>query len=172
VIGGATYEGAFLSLRAVAISFVLIVSFVPTSAEGRAIALTNMQDTSGPGQGAHFLLGGTTIHNSRSFLDMIQDAASQFPASITRPPQSNTTTPLQLGVTPVQDRGTATTSSEGGANSFFSSNGASRLDRGISLGPGSLLDPGRLGEVTENAKDIASGLFGRLRGAVDGISLQ
>jgi hypothetical protein len=39
-------------------------------------------------------------------------------------------------------------------------------------GQGSILDPGRLGEVTENAKDIATGLFGRLRGAVDGISLQ
>ncbi|UZJ52979.1 hypothetical protein CBS101457_002299 [Exobasidium rhododendri] len=138
MIGGATYE------------------------EGRAVALANLQDTSGPGQGAHFLLGGTTIHNSKSFLDMIQNAASRFPSSITRPPLSNQPA-LNLGVTPVRSSEDRITS----AFSSFGGNGAGSLS-----GQGSILDPGRLGEVRENAKDIASGLFGRLRGAVDGISLQ
>lgn len=130
------------------------------------MALANLQDSTGPGQGAHFLLGGTTIHNSRSFLDMIQDAAAQFPSSITRPPQSSgqsNAPALNLGVGPVQAR--SSTAPDGATPSF--SSGAVPLS-----GQGSLLDPGRLGEVTENARDIASGLFGRLRGAVDGISLQ
>lgn len=138
-----------------------LLCFTLLESEGRAVALANVQDISGPGQGAHFLLGGTTIHNSKSFLDMIQDAASRFPSSITRPPQQSNhqnTPSLNLGITPVRSSG----ESSSGFASF--SNGG--------VGQGSILDPGRLGEVTENAKDIASGLFGRLRGAVDGISLQ
>jgi len=140
---------------------------ITLSAEGRTVALANMQDTSGPGQGAHFLLGGTTIHNSKSFLDMVQDAASRFPSSITRPPQSQSNIPnLNLGITPVRP------SSDGTSSSSFAPFG-NGTGGGVALsGQGSILDPGRLGEVTENAKDIASGLFGRLRGAVDGISLQ
>lgn len=137
-------------------------SFFPLI-EARTVALTNAQDSNGPGQGAHFLLGGTTIHNSKSFLDMIQDAASRFPSSITRPPQNTQSNgpALNLGITPVKTREIP--------NPFASSEGG----RGVNFsGQGSVLDPGRLSEVTENARDIASGLFGRLRGAVDGISLQ
>lgn len=150
----------------------------PTIAEARTIALLNAQDSNGPGQGAHFLLGGTTIHNSKSFLDMIQDAASRFPSSITRPPQNtSTTTPtLNLGIAPVRQGqgGTASSIPNPFASSSSSSPFTSEGGRGVLAlsGQGSILDPGRLGEVTENARDIASGLFGRLRGAVDGISLQ
>lgn len=127
------------------------------------MALTNMQDSTGAGQGAHFLLGGTSIHNSQSFLDMIQDAASVFPSSITRPPQSSHSNgpSLNLGIAPIRaaDRENSSVAAGSGA--------------GVALsGQGSILDPGRLGEVTENARDIATGLFGRIRGAVDGISLQ
>lgn len=117
-----------------------------------------MQDSTGPGQGAQFLLGGTTVHNSKSFLDMIQEAAAAFPSSITRPPQNTQSNgpSLNLGIVPVR------LSRDGNGNAT-----------GVSIsGQGSILDPGRLGEVTENAKDIATGLFGRIRGAVDGIHLQ
>lgn len=122
--------------------------------------MLNAQESTAAGQGAHYLLGGTTIHNSKSFLDMIQDAASRFPSSITRPPTSASNAPsLNLGIAPVRARE--------GESTFSGNTGGVVLS-----GQGSILDPGRLGEVTENARDIASGLFGRLRGAVDGISLQ
>lgn len=149
-----------------------------TYEEARTVALLNSQDASGPGQGARFLLGGTTVHNSRSYLDMVQDAAAHFPSTITRPPLANSTSTgsgpsLNLNIGPVQ-------LAVGGRNSTGHADGRPSSDanqRGgggpIALsGAGGLLDPGRVGEAAESARDMASGLFGRLRGAVDNISLQ
>lgn len=149
-----------------------IASTVFASAEARNVAMLNAQDTAGVGQGARFLLGGTTVHNSRSFLDMVQDAAARFPGSIARPPAAaisasaggggNNASALNLSIGPVQlavgGRGGGRTSSAGGGG-------------GAPGGAGGLLDPGRVGEAAEGARDLAQGLFGRLRGAVEHISL-
>ncbi|KAK7469403.1 vacuolar protein sorting-associated protein 45 [Stygiomarasmius scandens] len=68
MIGGATYE------------------------EARTIALFNQQAAPTTGSsvaasaGTRVLLGGTCIHNSSSYLEMIRTAAEKFPASVYEPP--------------------------------------------------------------------------------------
>ncbi|KDQ62502.1 hypothetical protein JAAARDRAFT_121394 [Jaapia argillacea MUCL 33604] len=69
VIGGATFE------------------------EARTIALLNQELASGGGQagvtsaaGTRLLLGGTCLHNSASYVEMIRSAAATFPASVYDPP--------------------------------------------------------------------------------------
>lgn len=81
VIGGTTYE------------------------EARVIALLNggVSGTPQPAwPGTRFLIGGTTVHNSRSFLQMIRHTASRLPSSITRPPPSAGDSALNVRLGPVQ----------------------------------------------------------------------
>ncbi|WWD15774.1 hypothetical protein CI109_100197 [Kwoniella shandongensis] len=63
-----------------------------TYEEGRAVALLNQRLASdpagGPG-GTRILLGGSMVHNSTSFIDMVSSAAENYPTSIYAPP-SNT----------------------------------------------------------------------------------
>ncbi|PWN21139.1 putative vacuolar protein sorting protein VpsB [Microstroma glucosiphilum] len=146
IIGGATYE------------------------EARAISLLNSQGANGPGMGARFLLGGSTIHNSQSFLTMVQDAASRFPASIARPPPTSTGLGaagasgssagsgqgqgLNLRIGPVQlNVGRDGRGGGGGGGDGFT-------------GAGGLVDPGRIGEAAQGAANLAGGLLGRLRDAI------
>ncbi|KAL4249081.1 STXBP/unc-18/SEC1 family protein [Abortiporus biennis] len=59
-----------------------------TFEEARAVALLN-QETTTPGSlsyGTHILLGGTCIHNSSSYVEMIRSAAVNFPSSVFEPP--------------------------------------------------------------------------------------
>ncbi|KZW00541.1 Sec1-like protein [Exidia glandulosa HHB12029] len=65
VIGGTTYE------------------------EARTIALLNEEGTMAgtSASGTRFLLGGTCVHNSGTFLQMLDDAAGQFPSSVYQPPR-------------------------------------------------------------------------------------
>ncbi|KAI0373709.1 Sec1-domain-containing protein [Pilatotrama ljubarskyi] len=60
-----------------------------TYAEARVVALLNQEATSGgpsAAAGSRLLLGGTCIHNSSSFLDMVRTAAANFPESVYEPP--------------------------------------------------------------------------------------
>ncbi|KAI3616277.1 vacuolar protein sorting-associated protein 45 [Moniliophthora roreri] len=66
-----------------------------TYEEARTIALLNQQSTpssSGLGTstptaaGARILLGGTCVHNSSSYLEMVHTAAEKFPSSVYEPP--------------------------------------------------------------------------------------
>ncbi|KAI0357469.1 Sec1-domain-containing protein [Trametes cingulata] len=60
-----------------------------TYAEARVVALLNQEATSGgpsAAAGSRLLLGGTCIHNSSSFLDMVRAAAANFPESVYEPP--------------------------------------------------------------------------------------
>ncbi|KAI0769911.1 Sec1 family-domain-containing protein [Fomes fomentarius] len=60
-----------------------------TYAEARVVALLNQESTSGgpsAAAGTRLLLGGTCVHNSSSFLDMVRTAAANFPASVYEPP--------------------------------------------------------------------------------------
>lgn len=117
VIGGTTYE------------------------EARTVALLNgapqgsVTQAQPPWPGSRFLLGGTTVHNARSFLDMVQYTASRLPPSITRPPPSAGDTGLHLRLGPMQ------------------LNVANAPQREISEG---------LGDVANNARELATGLFGRV----------
>ncbi|ODN73547.1 hypothetical protein L202_08045 [Cryptococcus amylolentus CBS 6039] len=60
-----------------------------TYEEARTVALLNQRLTSeanGPAGGTRIILGGSTIHNSNSFLDMVEQAAEHYPESIYQPP--------------------------------------------------------------------------------------
>lgn len=64
ILGGATYE------------------------ESRTVALLNQRlagDAGGPG-GTRILLGGSCVHNSESFLEMIANAATTWPETVYQPP--------------------------------------------------------------------------------------
>lgn len=52
--------------------------------------------------GARFLLGGTTIHRSQSFLHMMQHTAQHLPPSMTQPPPSMAQGMPHLRLGPVQ----------------------------------------------------------------------
>ncbi|KAH8998634.1 Sec1 family-domain-containing protein [Lactarius akahatsu] len=57
-----------------------------TYEEARTVALLNHDSTTGGTGGARLLLGGTCVHNSSSFLEMVEYAAASFPASVYEPP--------------------------------------------------------------------------------------
>ncbi|WWC85327.1 uncharacterized protein L201_000190 [Kwoniella dendrophila CBS 6074] len=60
-----------------------------TYEEGRAVALLNQKlatDAAGGSGGTRILLGGSMVHNSTSFLDMVESCAAHFPDSINAPP--------------------------------------------------------------------------------------
>ncbi|WRT66980.1 uncharacterized protein IL334_003945 [Kwoniella shivajii] len=60
-----------------------------TYEEGRAVALLNQRlanDTAGGPGGTRILLGGSMVHNSTSFLDMVESCALHYPESIYSPP--------------------------------------------------------------------------------------
>lgn len=145
IIGGATYE------------------------EARSIALLNAQHQRGVQQGAQqaavggmvgtgtrFLLGGSTIHNSGSYLDMVQDAASRFDGRFAKPPANlgSGGPALNLNIGPVQ-------LAVGGANGF-------RQDGSVAGAAANLLDPEYLGEAANGAKDLATDIFSRVRKGVEG----
>ncbi|KAI0004570.1 Sec1-like protein [Russula compacta] len=75
IIGGTTYE------------------------EARTVALLNQEPpTTGGTVGARILLGGTCVHNSASFLEMIDFAAANFPAAVYEPPPESASTAPALNV--------------------------------------------------------------------------
>ncbi|KDQ25565.1 hypothetical protein PLEOSDRAFT_1057855 [Pleurotus ostreatus PC15] len=62
-----------------------------TFTEARAISLMNNESTGGAAAGStayatRILLGGTCVHNSSSYVEMIRSAATSFPASVYEPP--------------------------------------------------------------------------------------
>jgi hypothetical protein len=139
MVGGATYEGECSASHGPS-------SAHTTTAEARTVALLNAQGTAGPGGGARFVLGGSTLLRSASYLDMLQDAASRFPAGIASPPPPSAAgaaaAPLNLSIGPVQ------------------------LGDAYSGGAGSLLDPGRIGEAAEATRGFARGLLRNVQGAL------
>lgn len=60
-----------------------------TYEEARTVALLNEEGaTAGSSAyGTRFLLGGTCVHNSGTYLQMLDDAATQFPSSVYQPPR-------------------------------------------------------------------------------------
>ncbi|ORX39703.1 putative vacuolar protein sorting protein of the Sec1p/Munc-18 family,VpsB [Kockovaella imperatae] len=67
-----------------------------TYEESRAVALLNQRlasDPAGPPGGTRILLGGSTVHNSASFLCMVEAAAEHFPPSIYGPPINSSPVP-------------------------------------------------------------------------------
>ncbi|KAI0283920.1 Sec1-like protein [Russula aff. rugulosa BPL654] len=135
IIGGATYE------------------------EARTVALLNQEPASGIAAGARLLLGGTCVHNSMSFLEMIDLAASNFPAEVYEPPPESALNAPALNV----NLGGVSLSLGGpaGAGVYRTSGEASGLQAdGIRGGVRSLL-----GKVKQGVDKIG-GFFGGLK-AID-----
>lgn len=158
--GGGAYSSSAGMIQQRPQDVILFIVGGATYEEARAVALLNTQGASGPGMGARFLLGGSTVHNSQSFLTMVQDAASRFPASIARPP-------------PPSAGGAAGSGSQGQGQGLNLRIGPVQLNVGRDgrggegfTGAGGLVDPGRIGEAAQGAANIAGGLLGRLRDAI------
>lgn len=140
---------------------ILFVVGGTTYEEARTVHLLNTQGSQGPGMGARFLLGGSTIHNSESFLTMVQDAASRFPGSIARPPPPSTAAASQTG-------GSSGLNLRIGPVQLNVGGGEGRTSGDLLTGAGGLVDPARLGEAAQGAATLAGGLFGRLKEAAQG----
>ncbi|EPS97074.1 hypothetical protein FOMPIDRAFT_1129308 [Fomitopsis schrenkii] len=124
-----------------------------THAEARVVALLNQESTQGGASsaGTRLLLGGTCVHNSSSFVEMIRSAAANFPASVYEPPPgSSSTMPalnLNLGGVNVSLGGPAGTG-------VYRTSG-----EGVSL-------------QADGIKDGVKTLFGKVRQGVDRIASQ
>ncbi|KAF7985600.1 hypothetical protein HWV62_3903 [Athelia sp. TMB] len=68
-----------------------------TYEEARVIALLN-QETGGTSAGTRLLLGGTCVHNSSTFLEMVRTAAINFPAAVYEPPPESASTAPALNL--------------------------------------------------------------------------
>ncbi|MCO5610611.1 hypothetical protein L7F22_064850 [Adiantum nelumboides] len=114
VVGGATYEGlcaGALPFTGISLMTILVALYRGThnrppqrtarpqrrlghrhttvNASGAASGLAGGGLGGASGPSTRFLLGGTCIHSSSSFLDMIQDVASRLPSSFARPPPTS-----------------------------------------------------------------------------------
>jgi len=72
-----------------------------TYAEARTVALLNQessQNGASSAAGTRLLLGGTCVHNSSSYVDMIRSAASNFPSSVYEPPPGTSSTMPSLNL--------------------------------------------------------------------------
>ncbi|KAF8532090.1 putative vacuolar protein sorting protein VpsB [Gautieria morchelliformis] len=141
MIGGTTYEEA----RTVA-----VLNQDPVSVPGPSTASPSGTPAP-PSSGTRILLGGTCVHNSSSFLEMISSAASTFPSSIySPPPDTSSSAPalnLQLGNLNVN---------LGGATS------------GVYRTTGE----GGVGVQSDGLRDGMRNLIGKVRQGVDRIGLQ
>ncbi|KAI0916911.1 hypothetical protein AcW1_007765 [Taiwanofungus camphoratus] len=123
-----------------------------TYAEARTVALLNQESASSgaASAGMRLLLGGTCVHNSSSYVDMIRTAASKFPASVYEPPPGAASTMPSLNL----NLGGVNVSLGGSAGTGVyrtSSEGASVQAEGIKDGMKNLL-----GRVRQGVDRIAS----------------
>ncbi|KAG8810103.1 vacuolar protein sorting-associated protein 45, partial [Serendipita sp. 399] len=144
VIGGTTYE------------------------EARVVSLLN-QELAGNGTsmnpGTRILLGGTSVHNSSSYIAMIRAALANFPASFTQPP---TEVP----------GGTTSTSTATGSSSSSAGPSLNVQLGGLNLSVGGIAGTGLYRSAGEGVSIQADGirdgvknLFGKVKQGVESIGL-
>ncbi|KAJ8474963.1 hypothetical protein ONZ51_g6862 [Trametes cubensis] len=123
-----------------------------TYAEARVVALLNQESASGgsAAAGTRLLLGGTCVHNSSSFLDMVRTAATNFPESVYEPPPGSSSTMPSLNL----NLGGVNVSLGGPAPGVYRTSG-----EGVSL-------------QTEGIKDGVRNLLGKVKQGVDRIAAQ
>ena len=135
MVGGATYE------------------------EARVVSLLN-QELAGNGTsispGTRILLGGTSVHNSSSYIAMIQSALTNFPPSFTQPPTE-----------------TSGTSTPGGSGPSLNVQlGSLNLSVGGVAGTGIYRGSGDgVGLQADGIRDGVKSLFGKVRQGVESIGL-
>lgn len=122
-----------------------------TYEEARTVALLNHDSTAGSTGGARLLLGGTCVHNSSSFLEMVESAAASFPASVYEPPPESASSAPALNV------------NLGGVS----------LTLGGSAGTGVYRTSGEAsGLQADGIRDGVRNLLGKVKQGVDRIGLQ
>ncbi|CDO69996.1 hypothetical protein BN946_scf184973.g6 [Trametes cinnabarina] len=123
-----------------------------TYAEARVVALLNQESSFGnsAASGTRLLLGGTCVHNSSSFLEMLRTAAANFPESVYEPPPGSATNMPSLNL----NLGGVNVSLGGPAPGVYRTSG-----EGVSL-------------QTEGIKDGVRNLLGKVKQGVDRIASQ
>lgn len=130
-----------------------------TYEEARVVSLLNQEHT-GSGTninpGTRILLGGTSVHNSSSYIAMIQASLANFPASFTQPPleTSGTSTPGGTGPSLNVQLGSLNLSVGGVAGT------------GIYRGSGD-----GVGLQADGIRDGVKNLFGKVRQGVENMGL-
>ncbi|KAK4051607.1 vacuolar protein sorting-associated protein 45 [Microbotryomycetes sp. JL201] len=154
VIGGTTYEEAKTIAN-------MNAQFASGHGFGGSIG------PSGPiGAGTRLLLGGTCVHNSKTFLQMVRDASFGFPASAAS---------SSLAVRSSAPASAATTTASASVPASLQEASARGTGLNVNLGPVSFNVGGQAGDVleegVETVKDGLKDLFSRARRGVDGVRL-
>lgn len=121
-----------------------------TYEEARTVALLN-QEAGNSLTGTRILLGGTCVHNSSSYVEMIRAAAEKFPASVYEPPPESATTAPSLNL------------NLGGVNVSLGGSAGTGVYRTSS---------DHVGVQAEGIKDGMRNFIGRVKQGVDKIGLQ
>ncbi|GAA5872587.1 hypothetical protein JCM1840_004846 [Sporobolomyces johnsonii] len=159
IVGGTTYEEA----KAVA---QLNAQF----AAGQGLA--GSMGPAGPvGVGTRILLGGTCVHNSKSFLTMVRDASFSFPSSFSSAQALRSSAPSSSSTTPIP-------SSSSGPQAPAPAPAVSpppQQNFALNLGPISLNVGGQAGNTLEAGVDAARDgirdVLAKVRNRVDGVRL-
>lgn len=121
-----------------------------TYEEARTVALLN-QEAGNSLTGTRLLLGGTCVHNSSSYVEMIRAAAEKFPVSVYEPPPESATTAPSLNL------------NLGGVNVSLGGSAGTGVYRTSS---------DNVGVQAEGIKDGVRNFIGRVKQGVDKIGLQ
>ncbi|WVO21862.1 uncharacterized protein IAS62_003182 [Cryptococcus decagattii] len=143
-----------------------------TYEEARAVALLNQKlasdPTGGPG-GTRILLGGSTIHNSSSFLDMVEAAAEHFPQDIWQPPaglSAATSTVPSASVTPAPST-SGVSLRAGGYELSVGGTAGSGLYRSNPEEVGASFEIPKIDQVAGGIRDGAGRLWGNVKQRVE-----
>ncbi|KAL1411206.1 vacuolar protein sorting-associated protein 45 [Vanrija albida] len=140
-----------------------------TYEEASAVALLNQRlasDAAGGPGGTRILLGGSTIHNSASFLDMVSKAAETWPESMYQAPAGLSAGASTIAPTPAPAAaGPSLNLRAGGYELSVGGAGGSGLYRAGTgeVGGNLSLGSGPLAQVGEGLRDGAGRLWGNVR---------
>ncbi|WOO81057.1 Vacuolar protein sorting-associated protein 45 [Vanrija pseudolonga] len=139
-----------------------------TYEESSAVALLNQRlasDAAGGPGGTRILLGGSTIHNSASFLETVSKAAETWPESVYQPPASLPAGSSAAIPAPALPAGPSLNLRAGGYELSVGGAGGSGLYRAGTgeVGGNLSLGSGALGQVGEGLRDGAGRLWGNVR---------
>ncbi|OWZ59267.1 hypothetical protein C356_01026 [Cryptococcus neoformans c45] len=143
-----------------------------TYEEARAVALLNQKlatDAAGGPGGTRILLGGSTIHNSSSFLDMVEAAAEHFPQDIWQPPvglSAATSTVPSTSVTPGPST-SGVSLRAGGYELSVGGTAGSGLYRSNPSEVGASFEIPKIDQVAGGIRDGAGRLWGNMKQRVE-----
>jgi vacuolar protein sorting-associated protein 45 len=129
-----------------------------TYEEARVVSLLNQENVGNNtslNPGTRILLGGTSVHNSSSYISMIQAAIANFPSNFTQPPAD-----------------VGGTSASGSAPTLNVQLGGLNLSVGGAAGTGIYRSAGDgVGLQADGLRDGMKNLFGKVKQGVESIGL-